>query len=200
LILAKAGSMGSRSGAVGRRESSFGAYAFDGLADAGDLVRVEIVHDNHISGFEGGDEDLLDIGANLFAVDRAVEDAGRGEAVMAQRGDKGRGLPGAERSMRDQALAFLTAAVTRRHVGRGPGLVNEHQPARIKALLVFTPGGARVGDVRPLLFGGAQSLFLNVSSMRRRKRSTDERPTLIPSTASSLCSSEIGMCESFNSI
>jgi hypothetical protein len=61
--------------------------------------------------------------------------------------------------VRNQALAFLAAAIARRHVGRGPGLVDEHQPPGIELLLLLPPSGAGGDDVRPLLFGGAQSFF-----------------------------------------
>jgi hypothetical protein len=164
-------------GAIGGQESSFGAGGFDGLADAGDLVRVEIVHDDEVSGQKRGRQDLLDVGAKLLAVDRPVEPARRGEAVMAQGGDEGRGLPVAERGVRDRTLAFLAAAVTGCHVGRGPGLVDEHKPARIKALLPFAPGGAGGGDVRPLVFGGAQSFFsMSAPGVRGNGRPTTDRP------------------------
>ena len=150
---------GIQIGAIGRQEAPLSAGAFNGLADAGDLVGGQIVHHDEVSGGQRRDQDLLDIGTKLLAVDRAIEHAWRSEAVMTQRGDKGRGLPVAKRSVRDQALAFLTPAVPGRHVGRGPGLVDEHQPARIERLLVFSPGGAGFGDVGPQLLGGAQSFF-----------------------------------------
>jgi hypothetical protein len=36
------------------------------LANAGDLVRVEIVHEDEVARFERRDEDLFDIGAKLI--------------------------------------------------------------------------------------------------------------------------------------
>jgi hypothetical protein len=39
------------------------------------------------------------------------------------------------------------------------GLVDEHQPPGIELRLLLPPSGARGDDVRPLLFGGAQSFF-----------------------------------------
>ena len=61
--------------------------------------------------------------------------------------------------MRDETLALLAAAIARRHVGRSPSLIDEHQPARVEALLRFAPsvaGGRYVGSI---LLGGAQSFF-----------------------------------------
>jgi hypothetical protein len=106
------------------------------------------------------DEDLFDIGAKFLAVDRAVEDERGGDAVVAQGGDERRGFPVAERHMRDETLALLAAAIARRHVGRSPSLIDEHQPARVEALLRFAPslaGGRYVGS---FLLGCAQSFFI----------------------------------------
>jgi hypothetical protein len=58
-------------------------------------VAAEIVHDDDIAGLERWNELLLDIGAEAFAVDRAVEDAWGGEAVAAQRAEEGQGAPAA---------------------------------------------------------------------------------------------------------
>jgi hypothetical protein len=59
----------------------------------------------------------------------------------------------------DQTLAAPTAAALAGHVGLGPGLVDENQAARIKALLVLLPPGAPAGDVRAILLGGEQAFF-----------------------------------------
>jgi len=49
------------------------------------FMAAEIVHDHQVAGFEGRDENLIDIGAEDHAIDRAVDDAGRVEPVAAQR-------------------------------------------------------------------------------------------------------------------
>jgi hypothetical protein len=48
-----------------------------------DLVGAQIVHDDDVAGGQGRRQNLLDIGEELFAVDGAVEDTGRGDAVAA---------------------------------------------------------------------------------------------------------------------
>ncbi len=53
----------------------------------------EVVHDDDVAGLEGGHELLLDVGAEADAVDRPVEDKGRGELVAAQCREEGHGLP-----------------------------------------------------------------------------------------------------------
>ena len=52
-------------GAVGRQELLFRRGGLDGWADAGDLVRGEIVHDDEVARLERRDEDLFDIGAKF---------------------------------------------------------------------------------------------------------------------------------------
>ena len=108
---------------------------------------------------------------------------------MAQGGDERRGLPVAERDMRNEALALLAAAIARRHVGRGPGLVDEHQPARIEALLRVAPGLAGGRNVE--LLSSRRRGAYKFSSRRSTKRPTDDRPTLIPASVDSFHSSEI---------
>jgi hypothetical protein len=46
-------------------------------------VAAEIVHDDDIVGPEDRSELLLDVGAEVFAVDRAVEDTRGGELIPA---------------------------------------------------------------------------------------------------------------------
>jgi hypothetical protein len=45
------------------------------------------------------------------------------------------------------------------HVGLGPGLVDEDEPPRIDRRLTRLPALTPPGDVRPVLFGGAQAFF-----------------------------------------
>ena len=58
-----------------RQVAELCAGALDGLADATDLVRAEIVHDDDIVQPQNGDEHLADIGEEAAAVDRTLEDA-----------------------------------------------------------------------------------------------------------------------------
>ena len=64
------------------------------------------------------------------AIDRSVDDAGRGEAVATQRA-RSEGPPFAEGRFGDEALASGASAVGARHVGFRPGLVDEDEPPRI---------------------------------------------------------------------
>src|SRR3984893_11247937 len=101
----------------------------------------------------------LDIGKEPRAIDGTVEDTRSSHAVIAQRGQKSRRLPVTERRVGDEPLASFTSPVARRHVGRGPGLVDKNKPLRVKAFLHLAPGGAGVLDIRAFLLGGMQSFM-----------------------------------------
>jgi hypothetical protein len=59
----------------------------------------------------------------------------------------------------DQPLAASRAAVSARHVGFGPGFVNEDQPGRIKPSLILLPLRPPPGDVGTILLAGVQAFF-----------------------------------------
>ena len=103
-ILAKACSIGLRSGErrAGRR-ACFGRA--DGGANGAALMAAEVVHDDNIAGREDRDENLLDISAEAHAIDRSVDDAGRGEAVATQRRQEREGSPSPEGRFGDEAFA-----------------------------------------------------------------------------------------------
>jgi hypothetical protein len=82
-------------------------------------------------------------------------------------------------------------AVSPGHGGRGPGLVDEHQPLRAQRRLLEAPGGPGRGDVRAVLLGGVLGLFFRVSPAAMRKRPTPDRLVAIPSSASRCRSSAI---------
>ena len=67
------------------------------------LVGGQIVHDDDIAFFEGWDELGLDIGFEDSAVHRRIDDEGRGEGAATQSGDKGLGLPMAEKGFGPEA-------------------------------------------------------------------------------------------------
>lgn len=146
-------------GRIGRQVNQTGANRFDGLADALDLVGREVVHDDNISSFQGRGEHLFDISLEGNPVHRAVDDQGRGDLVAAQGGDEGGCLPMAMRYGGDQAFAALGAAPPARHIGLGPGFIDEYQPAWIKCWLHLFPEGSRLGDVAALLLGGVRGFF-----------------------------------------
>lgn len=61
------------------------------------LMALQVVHDDDVAGREVGHEDLVDVGLEGVAVDRAVEHEGSDHPGQAQARDKGRGFPMAVR-------------------------------------------------------------------------------------------------------
>ena len=60
--------------AVGWRVPECGPGGLEGPLDAGDLVGPEVVGDDDVAGVQGRHQDLVDVGAEALAIDRAVED------------------------------------------------------------------------------------------------------------------------------
>lgn len=145
--------------AVGRQEEAVSTGVTEGLADGFGFVAAEIVEDDDIAVLEGGDQEALDVGEELLAVDRPVEEAGRVDAAEPEGGDEGECSPAAMRGLADQPLAARPPAAERRHVGLGPGLVDEYQPPRVDAGLPGPPSRPAAGDVGPVLFTGERGFF-----------------------------------------
>jgi hypothetical protein len=59
----------------------------------------------------------------------------------------------------DAALATQCTAIKARHLGRGAGLVDEHQPGRVELRLRVAPGCPCGRDVGPLLLAGVRRFF-----------------------------------------
>src|SRR5271166_3787192 len=100
---------------------------------------AEIVHDDNVARLQGRDEDLLHIGPEALAIDRTVEKPGCGNSVVAQGGDKGRRLPATVRDLGLEPGAAKRPPTQRRHVGLGPGLVDEDQALGLNAALILYP-------------------------------------------------------------
>jgi hypothetical protein len=73
---------------VGWQVEQLGAARLDRLANAGNLVRAQIVHDDDIATGQRRRQHLLDIGKERLSIDRSIEHAGSDQAVLAQTGDE----------------------------------------------------------------------------------------------------------------
>jgi hypothetical protein len=155
-ILAKACSIGLRSGG---QEKELSLCCADRGANGAALMAAEVVHDDNVARREDGRENLLDISVEACAVDRSVDNARSGEPVATQRRQNGKGPPFAEGRFGDEAFASGASAMGARHVGFGPGFVDEDKPLRIDRRLTRLPALTPPGDVRPVLFGGAKAFF-----------------------------------------
>src|SRR3954452_2345889 len=69
------------------------------------------------------------------------------------------------------------------HVGRSPGLIDEHQPLGIEVELALEPGLAPLANVGTILLGGMRRLFLRVILCRRQKRQSALTLTKAPCSA-----------------
>jgi hypothetical protein len=84
-------------------------------------------------------------------------------------------FPAAVRDFGDQSLAARRPAVEARHVGLGPGLVDEDQARRLDALLTFAPARPVAAYVRAVLLARDERLFLSVTPWRRKSGSSSRR-------------------------
>jgi len=109
---------------------------------------------------QGRDQNLLDVEKEGFAVDRPLEEPRSGNAIVAQSGHEGHGLPAAVRHLGFDALTARCPTPQRRHIGLGPGLIDEHQPSGINPIPILGPLRPPTGDIGAILLGGNQRLFL----------------------------------------
>src|SRR5438034_10482129 len=110
-------------------------------------------------GFKVGDEDLLDLGPEAVPVDRAVEHPWSLDPVVAQGGQEGRGPPPAVRDLGGKPHAAGRPSPQRRHVGLGPGLVDEDQALRLDPALILGPLRPPTGDVGTIALAGRDAFF-----------------------------------------
>jgi hypothetical protein len=80
---------------------------------------------------------------------------------MAQSGHGGHDLPAAVRRLGFDALTARRPAPQRRHIGFGPGLMDEHQPSGIDPIPILGPLRPPTGDIGTILLRGNQRLFYN---------------------------------------
>ena len=142
-----------------RQEEQLGASSTYELTHGFALVAAEIVDDDEVVWHQGRDEDLLDVCSEALAVDRAVENPWSVDAVMAQGSQEGGGLPAAVRNLGFEPHAARCPAPQRRHVGLGPGLVNEDQTLRRDPVLIFDPLRPPASDVGTVAFPSHHGFF-----------------------------------------
>lgn len=132
---------------------------FDHLTNGGSLVDCNIVHHDDIAAPERRSQALLDVGQEHLRVHGTFDDHRGDHFVVAQPRHKGDCLPLSERSTPDQLNPAWTAAPKPNHLGGDRRLVDEDQPGGIEQALLANPAPARAGHIRPLLFGGPETLF-----------------------------------------
>ena len=123
-------------------------------------MRSEVVHDDDVAGMQGRDKHLIDVEAEAFAIDRAIDEPGCLDAIVTEGGEEGHGGPSTVWHLARQALTLGPPASQRRHIGLGPSLVDEDQAGRIDAILIGHPLLTPSRHVGTVALAGDQRLFL----------------------------------------
>lgn len=143
-------------GAVGWQVAKRRAGPLDRFFDASDFVTGEIVHDDDIAPAQGRSEKVFDIGQETRSVHRPIEHAGRGDLIVTQGGNECCCHPMAVRHRCDEALTARRASIKPRQIGLCSRFINEDKIFGVQIGLACTPFVAGLGDIRAVLFGGAQ--------------------------------------------
>jgi hypothetical protein len=154
---------GVQVGRVFRQEEQLGAGCANELAHGSAFVAAEIVHDDDFTGSQGGNENLLDVSSEGLAVDRAIKDPWSVDPVVPQSGQEGRGLPVAVRDFGGEPHAARGPASQRRHVGLGPGFVDEDQTFRLDLVPILGPLRPPARDVVTVALASHHGFFLKLS-------------------------------------
>ena len=156
---AKQSSMGLRSGLYGGRYHRVASARSMGATDAGGLVHAEVIRDDDVARPQRGHQDLVDVGQEAGAVDRAIEDARRGQAGDPERREKRTGLPSRARRVIVDPGATRGAAVPPEEIGGDAGFVEKDEAGGIPGGRPGVPRAARGRDVRPIVFGRPHRFF-----------------------------------------
>ena len=141
--------------AIGWQVPEGGPGGLDSPPDAGDLVGPEIVGNDDVAGLQGRHQDLVDVGAEALAIDRAVEDPRCGQPRDPQRGEKRAGLPAPAGGVVVDARATRCPAVPPKQIGGAAGFVQQHEVGDVPGRRRRVPRDPRGRDVRPIVFGRA---------------------------------------------
>src|SRR5216684_938670 len=102
-------------------------------------------------------QQVFQLGKDLF--DWAVKNPWSLDPVVAQGGQEGRGPPPAVRDLGVEPHAAGRPSPQRRHVGLGPGLVDEDQALRLDPALILGPLRPPTGDVGTIALAGRDAFF-----------------------------------------
>ena len=136
-----------------------GSNRSDGSTNGGGFVAAEVVQDDNVAGRECRDQHFFDISSEDFGVDRPLEDPGRVNPVMAQGGEERHGVPMAEGGAALEAHAARAPTAQRRHIGLGPGFINEDKTLWVHHPLIMLPPQPLACDIRAVLFLSQRAFF-----------------------------------------
>jgi len=145
--------------AVWQEEVQSCAGRFDPLFHCRPLVAREVVHDDHVTGLQLGNQNLRHKGFEPVAGDRPVEHHRCHHARHAQSRDQRSGLAVAVGEAHPQQLAFPAATVAAGHVSGSPGLVDEYEALGFDVDLAVEPMPTLPQDVGEILLVRVPGLF-----------------------------------------
>ena len=145
--------------AVGRQEDHVCANTADRSSGCRSFVGAEVVEDDDVTLGKGRHKNVLDVDGEHIAVDGAVDNPWRIDAVMAESGDEGQRLPMAMGDMGFQPMPPWSPSTQRRHVCLDPRLIEEDKALGINLVLVRFPARPFAGDIRTRLFRRQHGFF-----------------------------------------
>ena len=105
------------------------------------------------------ESELVDVGAEALAIDRAVEAPRCGQPRDPQRGEKRAGRPAPAGGVVVAARAARCPVVPPKQIGGDAGFVQKHEGGDIPGRRPRVPRDPRGRDVRPIVFGRADRVF-----------------------------------------
>lgn len=131
----------------------------NGFADAGNLVRGQVVHHHEVSLRQRGGEMISHRGQEHLTVDRTI---GCGQPRRATcREERGR-LPMTVRDFGNQPFAATHSPPRSRHVRFAPRFVEKHEPLEVESGLSESEFGTASGHIGAILFGRMKDFFETV--------------------------------------
>ena len=133
-----------------------------------------LVGDDDVAGVQGRHQDLVDVGAEALAIDRAVEDPRCGQPRDPQRGEQRAGLPAPAGGVVVDARATRGPAVPPKQIGGDAGFVQQHEvgdvPGRRRRCF-----SSRTHDPLTRYFAATSAAFIpaSLSSSARSRRSIE---------------------------
>lgn len=146
-------------GTVFRQKPEARPDVFNRTAHRRALVTRQVVQDDDVPGGQRRDEDLLDVGEEARAINRAIKHGRRGEARHAKRSEKRRRMPAPVGRMIGYPGAVETTPIPPHQVGPHATFIEKHQPRGIEAGRRGVPGESRERDVSAIVFGRAYRFF-----------------------------------------
>ena len=166
LILAKACSMGLKSGEYAGNKQHFAASAFDQGADCRPLMHVELIHDHHLAGLEAGHQQVPDIGRACRLVSTSLHDQRRTHPLRRQGGKERDVGTVIARDAAARPLATGSPRPQAGHRGVGATLIDEDEAGGVERGHVGPP----VGACGVIPFAGLERLFFSGQPKRASAR------------------------------